>query len=138
MPNQTEPWWSSAWAITIAGGIVVVVIGLWLEYRSPWFARRAAGAQTDPVSPNRALSSVLLLFAAVGVPVAGLLFLGDRIAQIPVRTLSLGLLLYETLVLAIYLVLGVWLPSMSFGYRRRYLQYLIYRCRDFDVKGLST
>ena len=92
MPNQAEPWWSP-WPVTIVGGLIVVVIGLWLEYRSPWFANRSAGAQTGPVSPNRVLSSVLLLLAAVGVPVAGLLFLGDRIAQTPIRTLSLSLLL---------------------------------------------
>jgi hypothetical protein len=30
------------------------------------------------------------------------------------------------------------LPRPSFGYRKRYLQHLVYRHRDFDVKGLST
>jgi energy-coupling factor transporter ATP-binding protein EcfA2 len=111
---------------------------------------------TGTPSPSSRLPAwVLLLVATIGVPGAVAFALTDKIAQNP--WLSLGLaVVYELVVVLTGFGLKVWsklesrwvdrtadavdifLQSLFFRYRRRYLRYLVYACRDFDMKGLTT
>ncbi|MGD9100727.1 MAG: hypothetical protein PVF45_09630 [Anaerolineae bacterium] len=95
------------------------------------------------------------LFVAAGVPlVAGLAF-AEQVSQHPWQALGLALL-YEMSLAVVRFGGKVWgkleerwvervaegvdsgLLRFAPRYHKRYLQHLIYRHRDFDVKGLST
>ena len=98
---------------------------------------------------------VLLLLAAVGVPTAAGIAFAEQVTQRPWLALGLALL-YEVLVLLVGFATKVWqklesrwvdrvadwldaaVLNLFSGYHRKYWQHLIYRHRDFDVKGLST
>ncbi len=106
-------------------------------------------------NPNRLPALLLLLVAAVGVPGAAAFTFAEQVTQHPWAALGLAFF-YELLVLITSLVTKVWerlesewvdaiagwlktqLRLTAPGYSKKYLQYLIYRHRDFDVKGLTT
>lgn len=104
---------------------------------------------------GRVPTLALLLVTSVGVPAGLVAVFKEWIVQYPGPTLSL-LVAYETLVLLAGLVTDIWtrLRSKWVGrladwvdrwvtttfsfFRRRYLKWVFYQHRDFDVKGLST
>jgi hypothetical protein len=111
---------------------------------------------TPPASPtqSRWTAIALLLAGSVGVP--GLVsYFNPDIAKNPKTAIPL-LILWELLVLIAGLVTDVWsklrsrwvdrlvdpidhaLQALFSRYRRRYLDWIFYRHRDFDVKGLTT
>jgi energy-coupling factor transporter ATP-binding protein EcfA2 len=107
-------------------------------------------------SPSR-WPVVILLLMAVGVPTAAGLAFADKVTKNPWQALGLALL-YEVVVLVFGFMAKVWQRLekrwvdqvadwldarvrglfSGRGYRKRYLQHLVYRHRDFDVKGLTT
>jgi energy-coupling factor transporter ATP-binding protein EcfA2 len=107
-------------------------------------------------SPSR-WPVVILLLMAVGVPTAAGLAFADKVTKNPWQALGLALL-YEMVVLVFGFVAKVWQRLekrwvdevadwldagvqgllSSRGYRKDYLQHLIYMHRAFDVKGLTT
>jgi hypothetical protein len=109
-----------------------------------------------PQKPSR-LPIVILLLMAVGVPTAAGLAFAEQVTQNPWQAPGLALL-YELVVLVFGFVANVWQRLEQWwvdriadwldawvqallggrGYRKRYLQHLIYRHRAFDVKGLTT
>ena len=109
---------------------------------------------SNPSSPNR-LPLLLLLLAAVGVPTAAGLAFADKVTQDPVRAFVLALI-YEIAVIVFGFVAKIWQKlesrwvdrvanavdswalSLFSNFHKKYLQFLVYRHRDFDVKGLST
>ncbi len=115
------------------------------------------GSNEQPNKPNRTME-ILYLLAAIGLPVAGATF-SDQffslLTENPWRAMGL-VLLYGVGVTAFGFATQVWRrlegnlvdrvatwlenrvgESFSGAYQR-YNQHLIYRYRDFDVKGLST
>lgn len=100
---------------------------------------------------------LIMLLMAIGVPSAAGLTFTNQITQNPWEALSLGLL-YEVMIFVAGSVAKVWnrletrwldhvadridTATKSFvagyHYRKRYLQYLVYQHRFFDVKGLTT
>jgi tetratricopeptide (TPR) repeat protein len=111
---------------------------------------------TPSASPtqSRWTAIALLLAGSVGVP--GLVsYFNPEIAKNPKTAIPI-LILWELLVLIAGLVTDVWsklrsrwvdrlvdpidhaLQALFSRYRRRYLDWIFYRHRDFDVKGLTT
>jgi hypothetical protein len=108
-----------------------------------------------PRVPGRWPTLALLLVSTVGVPSSIVAVFKDEALQRPGLTL-LCVLLWELLVLVSGLITDVWsdlrsrwvdriadwvdhsLQALFSRYRRRYLDWLFYRHRDFDVKGLTT
>lgn len=108
-----------------------------------------------PPPSNRLPAWALLLITTVGVPGAAAFAFADKVAQDPWLALALAVV-YEFAVVVAGFVLKIWsklesrwvdraaeavdtwLQNLFAGYRRRYLRYLVYNCRDFDVKGLTT
>lgn len=106
---------------------------------------------------GRGATIALLLFATLGVPAGVISFVGgqDWVAQNPGVSLAL-LIVYEALVILGGLIMEIWTRLRSkwvdrladwadrwvvttFSlFRRRYLKWIFYQHRDFDVKGLST
>ena len=98
---------------------------------------------------------VLALLAAIGVPAGVLVVFRQQALQNPWLTAGL-LALYGLLVAVLGFATRVWerlqdrwvgraadwieqtLQEAFSHCRKRYLQHLIYRHRDFDVKGLTT
>lgn len=100
---------------------------------------------------------LIMLLMAVGVPSAASLTFTSQITQNPWEALSLGLL-YEVMIFVAGSMAKVWsrletrwLDQVAdridttiksflagYAYRKRYLQYLVYQHRFFDVKGLTT
>ena len=111
-------------------------------------------SQTPQQSTSR-VPLVILLLMALGVPTAAGVAFAEKITQDPGPWLLLAIL-YEILVIILGFVGKVWqkleskwvdrvadwidmhLLSLFSGYKKRYLQHLIYQHRSFDVKGLST
>jgi hypothetical protein len=109
---------------------------------------------TNLQPPNRT-HILVLLFAAIGIPVISLVALFDKVNQNP-RLALIVALIYELLLIVIGFISKVWQilenrwaePAADWvdtrgkwfigAYRKHYLQYLLYKSRDFDVKGLST
>ncbi|MBI3249183.1 MAG: NACHT domain-containing protein [Deltaproteobacteria bacterium] len=105
--------------------------------------------------PRRLPTLILLFFTTVGVPTAAGLGFAEKVTQNPWLTFAL-FLLYEVTIAVLGFATKVWqklepqwversaqwldakLQAPFPRYRKRYLQHLIYRHRDFDVKGLST
>ena len=110
--------------------------------------------QTPSQSTNRVPLIILLLMALAVPTVAGVAF-AEKITQDPGPWLVLAIV-YEAVVIILGFVGKVWqkleskwvdrvaewidahLLSLFSGYKKRYLQHLIYQHRSFDVKGLST
>src|SRR4051794_31796412 len=110
-------------------------------------------APTPPVQ-SRLTAIALLLAGSVGVPGLVAIF-KPEIAQSPKSAIPL-LIGWELLVLVAGVVTDVWsklrsrwvdrladwadhsLQALFSRYRRRYLDWIFYRHRDFDVKGLTT
>ena len=108
-----------------------------------------------PPPSSRWPAWALFLIAAVGVPGAAALALSGTVTQKPWLALGLAIV-YETIVLVMVFAFKVWdkvqsrlvdraadaidagLQRLLSGYRASYLRYLVYTCRDFDVKGLTT
>jgi hypothetical protein len=108
-----------------------------------------------PAGPGRWPTLVLLFATAVGVPGSLIAVFKAEALQHPGLTL-LCVLLWELLLLIAGLVTDVWsklrsrwvdritdwvdhsLQALFSRYRRSYLDWLFYRHRDFDVKGLTT
>ena len=98
---------------------------------------------------------VLFLLATLGVPGAAAIAFADQVTQRPLLALGVAVL-YEIVVFAVGFSAKVWqkmesnlvdrtaarldeaLQRLFSGYRKRYLQHVIYRHRNFDVKGLNT
>ncbi|MCA9964924.1 MAG: hypothetical protein KC423_11790 [Anaerolineales bacterium] len=98
---------------------------------------------------------IVLLLTAVGGPVAAGIVFSQQVAQNPLQS-ALLFVLYELVLLIISFVTGLleelqkrwvpraadWVESLPGRWRSKpekaYRQHLIYRHRDFDVKGLST
>ncbi|MGE0680726.1 MAG: hypothetical protein AB7P69_07440 [Candidatus Binatia bacterium] len=100
-------------------------------------------------------SLILFFFTAIGIPTAAGLTFTEKVTQNP--WLALALFLFYQVV-----IFSMRFPSKTWGkiesrwveraaqwldttlqapfprYKKRYFQHLIYRHRDFDVKGLST
>ncbi len=145
----------SPWILTIISGLVVGFMILWLEHRSPWFAKRSAASSTGTTGSGCFISSLIVGVLAVGIPTGFVLVRPELITESPGRTLALGIV-YALLALGLLFLVGIgsklegrwidragevidgYLQGILSGYDRRYLQHLTYRCRDFDVKGLST
>ena len=101
---------------------------------------------------------LIYILTAIGIPVAGATFSDEffvLLTESPLRALALVLLygfavtlfgfvtkVWQRLESNLVDQVAVWLQDRvgeSFsGYRQRYFQHLVYRHRDFDVKGLST
>jgi energy-coupling factor transporter ATP-binding protein EcfA2 len=93
-----------------------------------------------------------LFFIAAGIPIYKLIY--DQTQSVPRAVI--GTLIYEAVVLAVGFLTKVWqrlevrwadraadrvdvtLLSLFSRFRRKYLEYLVYQNRAFDVKGLST
>lgn len=98
---------------------------------------------------------LLFLTATVGVPGAAAIAFAEQLSQRPLLALGVAVL-YEIVVFVVGFTAKVWqkmesnlvdrtaarldeaLQRLFSGYRKRYLQHVIYRHRNFDVKGLST
>ena len=98
---------------------------------------------------------VVLLLTAVGGPIAAGIAFSQQVAQNPGQAV-LWFVLYELVLLVIGFVTGLleelqkrwvpraadWIDGLPGRWRSKpekaYRQHLIYRHRDFDVKGLST
>jgi hypothetical protein len=111
-------------------------------------------SQTPPQSSNR-VPLIVMLLMALGVPTAAGVAFAQKITQDPGPWLLLAIL-YEIVVIILGFIGKVWqrlegrwvdraadwidthLLSIFSGYKKRYLQHLIYQHRSFDVKGLST
>ncbi|CAG0998289.1 hypothetical protein ANAEL_02756 [Anaerolineales bacterium] len=110
--------------------------------------------QTPSQSTNR-VPLIILLFMAFGVPTAAGVAFAEKITQNPGPWLALAIL-YEILIIILGFLSKVWqklegkwsdrvadwidtrVLSVFSGYKKHYLQHLIYQHRSFDVKGLST
>src|SRR4029077_8240619 len=108
-----------------------------------------------PTGSNRWPAIVLLVATSVGVPGSLVALFKDNALQHPWITL-LCVAVWELVVLIGSLVTDVWsklrsrwvdrladwvdhsLQALFSRYRRRYLDWIFYRHRDFDVKGLTT
>ncbi|NPA76741.1 MAG: hypothetical protein GXN93_03230 [Candidatus Diapherotrites archaeon] len=111
-------------------------------------------SQTDPKHQNH-WQLILLLLAAFGVPVAAVTTQFERITTNPWLALAL-FVVWELIVLVIGFVTDVWgrlreiwseraakwidrrVIALLSRYRKKYEKHLMYRHRDFDVKGLGT
>ena len=111
-------------------------------------------SQADPKHQNH-WQLILLLLAAFGVPVAAATTQFERITTTPWLALAL-LVVWELIVLVLGFITDVWgrlreiwgertakwidrrVIALLSRYRKKYEEHLIYRHRDFDVKGLST
>jgi hypothetical protein len=98
---------------------------------------------------------LVLILAALGVPVAVVTFFRQFITEYPWLALIIGLL-YEVVVFILGFIGKVWknleepwakkvadwfnhrVQEAISRYRKQYYQYLRYQHRDFDVKGLTT
>jgi hypothetical protein len=108
-----------------------------------------------PTGSNRWPAIVLLVATSVGVPGSLVALFKDKALQHPWITL-LCVATWELVVLISSLITDVWsklrsrwvdrladwvdhsLQALFSRYRRRYLDWIFYRHRDFDVKGLTT
>jgi len=108
-----------------------------------------------PPPRNKLPAWLLLLLAAFGVPGLTAWAIAAQLTQNPWSALGIGLLL-ELLLFIVGFVGKVWgeleprwvdraadwvdarVSRLSRGYDKRYREYLGYRHRDFDVKGLTT
>ncbi|MCP4654399.1 MAG: hypothetical protein GY856_03160, partial [bacterium] len=102
------------------------------------------------------LAGLTFLATALGIPSATIAFFKDEVAELPVEAkvalfgLWGGLTVLSALWAEVWKHLkGVWGKRLAdwidvrvrtwfSRYRRRYLEFLYYQHRDFDVKGLST
>ncbi len=108
-----------------------------------------------PAGPGRWLTLIVLVGTAVGVPSSLFVFKPEFASQHPVLT-AVCILLWELGLLIAGLVTDVWsklrsrwvdritdyvdhsLQALFSRYRRSYFEWIFYRHRDFDVKGLTT
>ena len=106
-------------------------------------------------SPGRWPTLILAFATAVGVPGSLIAAFKTEVLQHPILT-ALCVLIWWLLVLIAGLVTDVWsklrsrwvekladgvdhsIQALFSRYRRRYLDWIFYRHRDFDVKGLTT
>src|SRR5579859_3020780 len=113
-------------------------------------------SSTPPQSPlfNRWLRTMAFILAALGVPVAAIVSFTHFLTEHIWLAVIIGLV-YEIFVFALGFFGEVlqqlrkrWVPrtvdrvdhqmsGLLSGYKKRYCRYLMYRHRDFDVKGLS-
>jgi energy-coupling factor transporter ATP-binding protein EcfA2 len=109
----------------------------------------------SPSFPSRFWSTLLLILAAFGIPVATLAVFTRYVTEHPLLAFGIWLL-YEATVFILGFAgkvwqelenswvkstakfLDHWIQGIISRYRKKYFYYLRYQHRDFDVKGLST
>src|SRR5947209_1249046 len=115
-----------------------------------------SGSPPSPPFLGRFWSILLFVLAAFGFPAATLALFTRFVTEHSLFTLVIGLLYVVVVLPVVGMVTGVWqqlsitwvrrvsdwidnrVRELLSSYQKHYNQWLIYQCRDFDVKGLST